>query len=135
MSYTDRTGQTWQYGYGDPETNGDPDALEWEQLPGISQRLEYALVQEGGLRGLRVTDARGVSTTFYHSATDVWGRLVQVKDSENHVTYLAYNDADYAWAPSNVTTPTGTQWQIDYDANGNIVGVTAPVNNRIVMTF
>ncbi len=134
-SYRDRNGQVWLYGYGDPEVNGDPDALEWEQWPGITQRIQYALVQEGDLKGLRVTDARGVTTTFYHNQTDVWGRVVLVKDGQNYTTTLTYGDSDYAFAPSTVITPTGTQWQLDYDANGNMVGVTDPSGNRFDLSY
>ncbi len=136
-SYTDRNGQTWQYGYGDPEVNGDPDALEWEQYPGntAQQRVLYTIVQESEMTGLRVTDPRGTVTTFYYNTSDVWGRLRQVKDAENHTTTLTYSDSDYAWSPSTVTTATGTQWQLDYDAHGNIVGVTDPANNRFDLSY
>ncbi|GIV16922.1 MAG: hypothetical protein KatS3mg022_2357 [Armatimonadota bacterium] len=136
-SYTDRNGQKWQYGYGDPEVNGDPDALEWEQYPGntAQQRVLYTVVQEGEMTGLQVTDPRGTVTTFYYNTGDVWGRLRQVKDGENHITILSYGDTDYAWAPSVVTTAAGTQWQLDYDANGNIVGITDPANNRFDLSY
>jgi YD repeat-containing protein len=136
-SFTDRGGQVWRYGYGDPENNGDPDALEWEQYPGNSdqQRVKYSVTHENGMRALRVTDPRGVVTTYYTDPNDVWGRLRRVKDGENHITTLNYTDADYAWAPSVITTATGTQWQLDYDANGNLVGVTDPSGNRFDLSY
>ncbi|MDW8321906.1 MAG: RHS repeat-associated core domain-containing protein [Armatimonadota bacterium] len=136
-SYTDRSGQTWQYGYGEPELNGDPDALEWEQYPGNSaqQRVQYTVVQQSGMTGLRVTDPRGAVITFYSNANDTWGRLRQVRDGEDHITTLTYGDTDYAWSPSVVTTAAGTQWQLDYDANGNIVGITDAAGNRFDLSY
>ena len=41
-----------------------------------------------------------------------------------------YADPDFAWAPSLITAGSGTQWQTDYDGNGNVVGQTDPAGQR-----